>query len=160
MSDDVVQSNGKTVVAGTSGGNFALARFSSADALMSVPTTGFEVAATQAQLGRLVEARETLRRVLAIAQSPDDPEPFNEARAKARALDQQLLARVGMLRFAISGLSESDTVELTVDGESVPRTTPLRVNPGHHVVVARAHGREKGNALRLPLQQMVFRRAL
>jgi len=123
----------------------ALTRFGAADSLMGVPTTGFEVAATQAQLGRLVEARETLRRVLAIAQSPDDPEPFNEARGKARALDQQLLARIGSLRFALRGLATDAPLELTVDGESVPKAVlslPLRVNPGHHVVVARTAGRE------------------
>jgi hypothetical protein len=123
----------------------ALARFSAADSLMGVPTTGFEVAATQAQLGRLVEARETLRHVLAIAQSPDDPEPFNEARAKARALDQQLLSRIGTLRFAVNGLGEGEALAITVDGEVVPRALvglPFRVNPGHHVIVAHARGRE------------------
>src|SRR5687767_3133797 len=59
----------------------ALSRFSAADSIMGVPTTGFEMAATQAELGKLVEARETLRRVLTLPQSPDDPEPFNAARA-------------------------------------------------------------------------------
>lgn len=123
----------------------ALTRFGAADSLMGVPTTGFEVAATQAQLGRLVEARETLRRVLAIAQSPDDPEPFNEARSKARALDQQLLARIAGLRFSIRGVAPDAVIEVTVDGEPVPKAVlslPLRVNPGHHVIVARAAGRE------------------
>ena len=123
----------------------ALQRFTAADVLMGVPTTGFEVAATQAQLGRLVEARETLRRVLAIGQSPDDPEPFNEARIKARNLEQQLLARIGTLRFAVSGLGEGEALEITVDDEAVPRAAlglPFRVNPGRHVVVARARGHE------------------
>lgn len=123
----------------------ALRRFGAADSLMGVPTTGFEVAATQAQLGRLVEARETLRRVLALAQSPDDPEPFNEARSKAGSLDQQLSARIGGLRFVIRGVPVDAALDVTVDGESVPKAVlslPLRVNPGHHVVVARAAGRE------------------
>jgi hypothetical protein len=123
----------------------ALTRFTAADSLMSVPTTGFEVAATQAELGRLVEARETLRRVLALPQRPDDPEPFNEARSKARALDQQLLSRIGALRFSLSGVGEADALEITVDGELVPRAAlslPFRVNPGRHTVVARARGRE------------------
>jgi hypothetical protein len=123
----------------------ALTRFSAADSLMGVPTTGFEVAATQARLGQLVEARETLRRVLAIPQSADDPEPFNEARNKARTLDQQLLARIGALHFAPSGVSDREALEVTVDGEAVPKAAlslPFRVNPGRHVVVARAHGKE------------------
>jgi len=123
----------------------ALARFNAADALMGVPTTGFEVASTQAQLGKLVEARETLQRVLAIAVSPDDPEPFNEARSKSRALDQQLQARIPSLRFVIRGVKEGESIELRVDAEAVPRAMlnlPLRVNPGHHTVIARVRGRE------------------
>jgi hypothetical protein len=123
----------------------ALTRFGAADSLMGVPTTGFEVAATQAQLGRLIESRETLRRVLALPKNPDDPEPFNDARSKARVLDQQLFARMGSLRFAIRGVAPDAELEVTVDGESVPNAAlslPLRVNPGHRVIVARANGRE------------------
>jgi hypothetical protein len=123
----------------------AFARFSAADSIMGVPTTGFEMAATQAELGKLVEARETLRRVLALPQSPDDPEPFNEARAKARALDQRLQSRIGALHFTVTGVAASETLVVTVDGEVVPvavLAVPFRVNPGRHVVVARAGGRE------------------
>lgn len=122
----------------------ALTRFSAADSIMNVPTTGFEVASTQAQLGQLVEARETLRRVLALPQNPDDPEPFNEARNKARALDQQLAGRIGSLRFAPSGVAEG-ALDISVDGERVPRAVlslPFRVNPGNHQIVARSQGRE------------------
>jgi hypothetical protein len=123
----------------------ALARFAAADSLMGVPTTGYEMAATQAELGKLVEARETLRRVLALPQSPDDPPPFSEARAKARALDQRLQSRIGALHFVVSGVAASETLSLSVDGESVPVAAlgmPFRVNPGKHVVSARAAGRE------------------
>lgn len=123
----------------------ALTRFSAADGLMGVPTTGFEVASTQAQLGRLVEARETLRRLLAVAPSPDDPAPFNEARSKARALEQQLSARTSGLRFSVSGVGTNETVELAVDGAVVPTalsSLPLDVNPGAHVIVARAGDRK------------------
>lgn len=121
----------------------ALKRFNAADAIMGVPTTGFEIAATQVSLGRLVEARETLRRLLGMPQSASDPEPFNEARAKARALDQQLQQRIAALRFVVSG-TNSD-VELRVDGETLPQAVqglPFRVNPGKHQVVARSSGRE------------------
>jgi len=123
----------------------ALKRFSAADSIMGVPTTGFEVAATQAQLGRMVEARETLRRLMAIAPSADDPEPFNDARSKARALEQQLLAHLGTLRFEVRGVERSDALEVLVDGEVVPKAAldqPYRVNPGRHAIVARAGTRE------------------
>lgn len=126
----------------------AFARFSAADSLMGVPTTGFEMAVTQAELGKLVEARETLRRVLAIPLSPDDPEPFNEARSKARALDQRLQSRIGGLHFVVTGVAASETLVVTVDGETVPVAAlglPFRVNPGRHVVIARVGEREARN---------------
>jgi hypothetical protein len=128
----------------------ALTRFSAADSLMGVPTTGFEMAVTQADLGKLVEARETLRRVLALPQGPDDPEPFQEARSKARALDQRLQGRIGALHFVVTGVAASESLVVTVDGESVPVAAlglPFRVNPGRHVVVARAGGREAKNEI-------------
>jgi hypothetical protein len=123
----------------------ALTRFAAADSIMGVPTTGFELAATQAELGKLVEARETLRRVLALPQGPDDPEPFNEARSKARALDQRLQSRIGALHFVVTGLGAGEALAVVVDSEAVPVAAlglPFRVNPGKHVVIARAGGRE------------------
>lgn len=128
----------------------ALTRFSAADSLMGVPTTGFEMAATQADLGKLVEARETLRRVLALPQSPDDPEPFHEARRNARALDQRLQSRIGALHFVVTGVAASESLVVTVDGETIPVAAlglPFRVNPGRHVVIARAGGREAKNEI-------------
>jgi hypothetical protein len=123
----------------------ALMRFSAADSLMRVPTTGYEMAAAQADLGKLVEARETLRRVLALPQGPDEPEPFAEARAKARALDQRLQSRIGALHFVVTGVRAGEKLTLSVDGESVPVAAlgmPFRVNPGKHVVLAQVDSRE------------------
>jgi hypothetical protein len=123
----------------------ALSRFSAADAIMNVPTTGFEVAVTQAELGNLVEARESLLRVLGMAQAQDEAAPFREARAKARALHEQLLQRIGSIVFTAGDVSEADELELRVDGEIVPRAMlglRFRVNPGKHQVVARSRGRE------------------
>ena len=122
----------------------ALTRFSAADAIMSVPTTALEVATTQAELGKLVEARESLLRMLGTPPGPGDPEPFNEARANARVLSQQLLARIGSIVFSAS-VSEADELDLRIDGERVPRAMlglRFRVNPGKHQLVARSGGRE------------------
>jgi hypothetical protein len=123
----------------------ALGRFSAADAIMNVPTTTFQVAATQAELGKLIEARESLLRLLGTQQRPTDPEPFNEARDKALALSEQLVARIGSIVVIASGVSETDRLELRVDGELVPKEMiglQLRVNPGAHQVVARSQARE------------------
>jgi hypothetical protein len=141
----------------------ALRRFNAADAIMNVPTTGFEVASTQAQLGELVEARETLLRLLAIPQSPDDPEPFNEARAKARTLDQQLAARIGSITLQDCGIGQMIEIELSVDGKPLPAAMlglPFRVNPGKHQVATRLQGRAlwrevdvaEGQTIEVPLE--------
>jgi hypothetical protein len=141
----------------------ALRRFNAADAIMNVPTTGFEVAATQAQLGELVEARETLLRVLAIPQRSDDPEPFNEARAKAHALDQQLATRIGSITLQDCGVEQMLQMELSVDGNPMPAAMiglPFRVNPGKHQVATRLQGRAlwrevdvaEGQAVEVPLE--------
>jgi hypothetical protein len=143
----------------------ALRRFNAADAIMNVPTTGFEVASTQAQLGELVEARETLLRVLAIPQAAGDPQPFNEARAKARSLDEQLVTRIGSitLRACGSGPMVEVEVELSVDGNPLPTAMiglPFRVNPGKHQIAVRLEGRPllhqvdvaEGQALEVPLE--------
>ncbi|HKU40422.1 MAG TPA: hypothetical protein VJR89_19810, partial [Polyangiales bacterium] len=51
----------------------ALARYQSAHALMHVPTTGWSVARTYAQLGQLVEARAVAIEVINIPLAPDEP---------------------------------------------------------------------------------------
>jgi hypothetical protein len=136
----------------------ALGRFRAADAIMNVPTTTFEVAATQAELGNLIEAREILLRLLGARQGPADPEPFSEARAKALALSQQLAARIGSLVVTTSGVNEADGLDLRVDGEIVPKEMiglRLRVNPGTHQVLARSQGRELWQEVDVPEGQVL-----
>jgi hypothetical protein len=124
---------------------------------MNVPTTAFEVATTQAKLGKLVEARDTLLRMLTTPPRPDDPEPFNEARAKARALSQELLARLGSVVFT-ANVDEGDELDVKIDGETVPQAMlglPFRVNPGKHQIVARSRGRNLSRELEVTEGQVV-----
>jgi hypothetical protein len=141
----------------------ALARFGAADAIMNVPTTALEVATTQAQLGKLIEARESLLRLLSIPPRTDDPEPFREARAKALGLAQQLVDRIASIVVTTSDMGEADELDLRVDGEVVNKEMVglrLRVNPGPHQLVARSQGRElwrelevtEGQVLEVPLR--------
>jgi hypothetical protein len=113
----------------------ALQRFLAADQLMGVPTTGYEVAATQVALGLLVEARETLGRVRRLAVQPKEPPPFKEARQKAEALDDTLDARIPAVTVIVKG---GVGAKLTVDDIAVPPALvglPLRIDPGHHTIV-------------------------
>jgi hypothetical protein len=134
----------------------ALSRFQMADAIMGVPTTGYEVAATQAALGQLVEARATLRKLLSAPASPDDPEPFKTARVKAKTLDAELAERVGSLRLQVKGAD--DSLRISVDGlELEPKavTEPVQVNPGSHRVVARSAANEQARDVAIAERESV-----
>jgi hypothetical protein len=119
----------------------ALASFKAADAIMHVPTTGFEVARTQVALGLLVEARDTLHQVLRWSPRPGDPKPFADARASAQTLDDDLAGRIPSLHVSLSNRPEDP--HLTVDGVEIPAeaaSAPIRLDPGHHVITAGAKG--------------------
>ncbi|MDB4998650.1 MAG: hypothetical protein JWM74_6082 [Myxococcaceae bacterium] len=123
----------------------ALESFSAADAIMHVPSTGFAVAKTQAQLGLLVEARETALQVSRIPPAPNEPAPFVEARAKAQSLSDELATRIPALQIMLKSVPAGATPTVTVDGAALPAAAlslPRKLNPGHHVVVARAASSE------------------
>jgi hypothetical protein len=121
----------------------ALKAFLGADAIMHVPTTGLEVAKAQAALGLLVEARETAIRVTRIAEAPSDPAPFKAARDAAAAMSDDLAARIPSLTVTVKNAPEGTTPAVTIDDSAVPAEAlgqPRKLNPGHHVVVAKAGG--------------------
>jgi hypothetical protein len=116
----------------------ALESFKAADAIMHVPTTGFEVARSQADLGMLVEAHETLVEVMRTPEKPGEPQAFHDARGYAKVLDQQLAPRIPQLRISVSG---APSAAVSVDGVDLPEgalLVPYKVDPGHHVVVAKS----------------------
>jgi hypothetical protein len=81
----------------------ALESFRSADEIMHLTTTAFEVARSQADLGLLVEAHETLREIMRMPEKPGEPQPFRDARGYAKVLDQQIVPRIPQLRLSVSG---------------------------------------------------------
>jgi hypothetical protein len=118
----------------------ALKSFEGADSIMRVPTTALEVARTQAALGLLVEARDTLHRLAGIPQAANDPQPFRDARAEADKLDDELQRRIGAIRFDIRKPPDAGEFVLSVDGVPLLSSildVPYRSNPGHHVVVGK-----------------------
>lgn len=113
----------------------ALASFQQADAIMHVPTTGFEVAKTQQALGQLLEAQATCFAILKFPASPNDPPPFVEARQKAEALSKDLDKQIPKLTVVVKS-SSSPTV--TIDNAAVASLDqPVRVNPGNHTILAK-----------------------
>jgi hypothetical protein len=123
----------------------ALAAFLGADAIMHVPTTGVEVAKTQAALGLLVEARDTALRVSHLASKPADPPPFKVAREVAVTLTGDLDARIPSVTVTVKNVPAGVAAEVTIDdaavtAEELPQ--PRKLDPGHHRVIARAGGSE------------------
>jgi hypothetical protein len=121
----------------------ALKAFDGADALMHVTTTGLEVARTQVALGLLVEALETATRVSKIGERPGDPAPFKTARDAAKALHDDLQVRIPSLTVTVTNIPDGATAAVTIDNAPLPNEAigkPRRLNPGHHVVSARAGG--------------------
>ena len=122
----------------------ALESFRAADALMHFPTTGLEVARAEADLGMLVEARDTVRHVLAIPELASDPAQFKTARANARVLAEDIESRCPTLRIVVEGAPVGTAPEVMLDGtKETPEQAgaPHKVNPGRHVVVATLDGR-------------------
>jgi hypothetical protein len=117
----------------------ALERFSAADQIMHVPSTAYEVAATQLALGMLVEASDTASRILAVQAKPHDPLPFRQARRKAQKLVDSLDGRIPSVTITLEGPKPDDTLKLTIDGAEIPTAVvglPRTVDPGHHLIAA------------------------
>ena len=123
----------------------ALKAFMAADALMRVPTTGLEVARSQVALGLLVEARDTALQVTRLPVAAHEPAPFKVARDAASSLSDELLSRIPSLTITVTNAPEGSTPSVTLDGAPLSFETlgtPRKLDPGHHVVTARAGSAE------------------
>ncbi len=127
----------------------ALESFRGADDIMHVPTTGFEVARSQVDLGMLVEAHETLLAVLRTPERPGEPQAFRDARGYAKLLDDDLAARIPQIRIKLqgpaTGAAAGAPAIIAVDGVTLPEgalLVPYKLDPGHHVVTAKSEAAE------------------
>ncbi|MEO7328094.1 MAG: hypothetical protein ABI193_05925 [Minicystis sp.] len=117
----------------------ALKAYQTADAIMGVPTTGIEVAQTLALMGRLVKAWEAASKVASFPRKAGEPEAFTRARAEGESLAGKLLPRIPVVQLHVEGAPPGAPIELQLDGEPLPMralTGPLKVDPGHHEIVA------------------------
>jgi len=118
----------------------ALESFKGADDIMHVPTTAFEVARSQVDLGQLVEAHETLLGVMRAPERAGEPQVFHDTRGYAKVLDDEVVARIPQLRIKVDGGTPGRTPTVVVDGVALPEgalLVPYKVDPGHHVVTAK-----------------------
>jgi hypothetical protein len=72
---------------------------------------------------------------------PKEPGPFKAARDAATALGEELAERIPSLTINVRNVPDGATAQVTIDGAPVPPQTtgePRKLDPGHHVVVAKA----------------------
>jgi len=114
----------------------ALAKFQAADSLLHFPTTALEVARAEAELGRLVVARDTLRGIR-LEGEPGDPPPFQRARQAAREMLLSIEGRIPTVRVMVTGGGDEPVV-VTVDDHPPPggAEEPWPLDPGRHEVIA------------------------
>jgi hypothetical protein len=119
----------------------ALERYRAADAIMHVPTTGLEVARTQAKLMQLVDATTTAIVVANSAPGPNEPELFTQARTAAQTMIEALRPRVPSLTLQVEPIGV--IYELRIDSVLVPEGAhglPFKLDPGDHSVLIQAPG--------------------
>jgi hypothetical protein len=138
----------------------ALERYQAADAIMHVPTTGLEVARTQAQLMHLVDATTTAIEVANSAPGPNEPALFARTRTVAQAMVDSLRPRVPSLTLKVEPIGV--VYELRIDNILVPEGAhglPYKLDPGDHVILVQAPGyRSITERLALAESQRIERR--
>jgi len=120
----------------------ALDRLQRAEALFHAPVHLLYIARSQAELGLLVEASETYKRLLRADIGPDAPGAFLDAVRAAEVEAPELEARIPALRIQITP-SGVDGLTLTIDGNEVSSAVvgiDRPANPGRRVVIASAPG--------------------
>ncbi len=120
----------------------ALDAYRGADALVHVPTTRLGVGRALIELGRWVEARDTLLQVAATPEGTNEPSAFERARATAKELAAELDKRIPSVEARVSSPTDG-SVRIAIDGLELPAETsrlPRRVDPGIHSIEARALG--------------------
>src|SRR5882724_10846197 len=121
----------------------ALEQYKAADDIMAVPTTGIEVGRTLERLGKLLEAREVLRRVSEFPQRADEPRPFSSARSRADRLLGDIAPRIPRITLEVAGLPDGVTPEVSWDGQHIDPAKIggyIEANPGIHHAVGTATG--------------------
>ncbi len=124
----------------------ALERFKAAHAYGQTPVTALELGRTHIQLGELVEGREMLLSVGRMKVQADETEKSAAARTEAADLAEEVKKRIPTLSVRLTGVASDSAAQLQVDGFAVPvvgLTGIRKVNPGKHVVTARAGAHEE-----------------
>lgn len=118
----------------------ALGRFTTAFDLVQTPVTGFELGKTHLLMGHVMQAHEMFQKIGRIPPALEESERSAAARAEAIRLSSDLEPRVPTLRLHVK-LPPDATATVRIDDDPIVLTgavTPRAIDPGKHVVVARA----------------------
>ncbi|CAN5925375.1 hypothetical protein BH11MYX4_BH11MYX4_33710 [soil metagenome] len=118
----------------------ALGRFTTAFDLVQTPVTGFELGKTHLLMGHVMQAHEMFQKIGRIPPALEESERSAAARAEAIRLSADLEPRVPTLRIHVK-LPPDATATVRIDDDPIVTTgavTPRAVDPGKHVIVARA----------------------
>ncbi len=121
----------------------ALAKFKAAYALWPSPSTGVELGRTHMMLGELIEARERFLETAKFPEKSSESSATKTAREDATKLAEELAPKIPSIVFALGPAPAGATVHVSLDGRELPAetlTSPRKVNPGTHAIVARATG--------------------
>ena len=131
----------------------ALTALRGAHDLAHTPITGVELGAVYEQLGRLVEARDVLREVTGMPETPNESASTRRARAEVSARRGPLEARIPSVELVLDGAVKA----VSIDGASVPLANlkeRVSLDPGVHTVTASGDG-QATRVVRLELAEGV-----
>lgn len=110
-------------------------QFEAADRLSHSPVFGLYMARTLANQGRLLAARTAYRAMVGEAVPDGAPSPWKQAQLDARAELVSLEASIPTVVLSASG---SPNAQATIDGRDAKLGAEIELDPGEHVLIARA----------------------
>lgn len=126
----------------------SLDRLAEAQSLYAAPTHLLYIARGQANLGRLLDAASTYRRLVGTELAPDAPPAFVAAREEAATELVALEQRLPRVRIEVEP-ANAPGLAVLVDGAPIPASwigVDRAVEPGEHLVEVRATGWATGEA--------------
>ena len=118
----------------------ALGRFTTAHDLVPTPVTAFELGKTHLLMGHVLQAHELFIKIGRLPPALEESQRSATAREEAARLATDLEPRIPSLRIRLK-LPPDATAVVRIDDDPIAVTgtvTPRSVEPGKHVIVARA----------------------
>jgi hypothetical protein len=128
----------------------ALEQFLGAYALVPTPITGHEVAQSQVDTGKLTEALDTCRKVVAMPVGANETNEHADARKACDELTRSLPPRIPRLSIKLDNTPKGVEPKVTLDGVDVPLgalALPRLIDPGKHEVFVRMDGQAPKKAV-------------